>query len=366
MQRILPTLADASIVRTYPENYAGTDSESEEEAQFEGDAEDTVHCPILTRLHQNRQYMDNQITPVNGQPSAWVLEPQNWPTSQGTNVVLVRKPTASNLSHRLLNPFIYRNIGNVGSLDALATLLGTPTDWEVTYDRIVNDNRIPNQLRLFSDFPDDTSEADIQFEFTSLVAVIAYQLGLVCRTSSETKIIVGGILARHEYDVRSKSDPHILNTDGVNLIATEVKTRRTFGPGDMWYHSSRGIQVLSALYAFNCPTFLFTQGQWKLFVENDARNSILTFPYGNDSDHSPHVNSSLVQSMGTTFLKAIVVCLLSKRTYRKKQPSFVSGFIDGIPLYTTVRVLSEEDVLIIEDKITLQEKAEFNLWYRAS
>ena len=114
--------------------------------------------------------------------------------------------------------------------------------------------------------------------------------------------------------------------------------------------------------------------------------------------------------MGTTFLKAIVICLLSKRgslvesmkavpieessqvmetpkkailkpkyfdtsekpqrhsarlqkssgsNYGKKQPSFVSGYIDGQPLYSTVRVLPQEVVSRIEDEITLKEKTEF-------
>jgi hypothetical protein len=229
-------------------------------------------------------------------------------------------------------------------------------------------------------------------------------------SNSETKIIVGGILAGYEYDVRSKCDPHFVNADGGHLIASEVKTLRTFGPGEMWYHSSRGVQVLTALYAFNCPTFLLTQGQWKLFVENRERNSILTFPYNDNVDHSAHVNSSLVQPMGKTFLRAIIICLLSKRdslvesmkavsiegssqimetpkrvivkpklfetaekaqrrserlqksfgsNYGKKQPSFVSGYIDGQPVYTIVRVLPQEVVSRIEDEITVQEKAEF-------
>ena len=149
--------------------------------------------------------------------------------------------------------------------------------------------------------------------------------------------------------------------------------------------------------------FFFTQGQWKLFVENNERNSILTFPYDNDLDHSPHVNSSLVHPMGTTFLMAIVVRLQSKRdsfveskgansiaessqlmetpkktvikskyfdtsekpqrqsarllkstnsNYGKKQPSFVSGYIDGQPLYTTVH---QENVSRIEEHYFARE-----------
>ena len=409
MAEVKLSLTDTRPVRIYPKDYADTDTESEGEAQFEVDTEDEEQYPITTRLQQNQQYLDNQITPKSGVPSAWLLKPQSWKTTEGKIVELVRKPTASNLSHRLLNPFIYRNIQNVGTLDALATLLETPNDWETNYNQIVQDGYIIRKLNRFIALPEDTSESTIQWQFGGLVEAIARSLGVDLVSDSETKIIVGGILARYEYDIRSKCDPHFLNSNGVHLIASEAKTSRTFGRGEMWYHSSRGIQVLSALYAFNCPTFLFTQGQWKLFVENNERNSILTFPYDNDSDHSPHVNSSLVHPMGTTFLKAIVVCLLSKRdsfvesmgaksiedssqvmetpkktiikrkyfdssekprrqsvrlqtlpgrNYGKKQPSFVSGYIDGQPLYTAVRILPQDVVSRIEDDITLEEKAE--------
>ena len=256
-------------------------------------------------------------------------------------------------------------------------------------------------LNRFSALADDTAESTIQFQFAGLVSTIAVYLDIYVESDSETKIIVGGIQARYQYDLRSKTDPHFLSTGGLNLIASEAKTHRTFGPGEMWYHHSRGIQVLSALYAFNCPTFLFTQRQWKLFVENTARNAILTFPYDDNPDHTPHVNSSLVQQMGTTFLKAIVICLLSRRvslhesmksitlqessrvkdTPRKTiikpkyfdtpenpvrmssrllgqpKPSYVSGYDDkGQPIYSLVRVVPQEVVTRIEDEIAVQEK----------
>ena len=38
--------------------------------------------------------------------------------------------TESEGSHRLLNPFIYRNIKNLGTLNDLGALLDTPDDWE--------------------------------------------------------------------------------------------------------------------------------------------------------------------------------------------------------------------------------------------
>ncbi|KAH6566039.1 hypothetical protein BASA50_005239 [Batrachochytrium salamandrivorans] len=406
-----PSLADAHIVRTYPNDYAPSDTESEGEAQFEVEVEDEEQHSVSTRFEQNQLYMDRQITTTSGETSAWVLEPQTWKTTEGTDVVLIRKPTASNLSHRLLNPFIYRSIQNVGTLDDLAALLDTPGDWEVRYNQVVDDGHIIDRMNRFRNLPDDTLEGDIQSGFSGLVNLVAGDLRVRIDPKSETKIIVGGILARYQYDLRSKTDPHFLDTEGRNLIASEAKTHRTFPPGEMWYHSSRGIQVLSALYAFNCPTFLFTQKQWKLFVENRDRNAILTFPYNDNGDHTPHVNSSLVHPMGTTFLKAIVICLLSRRFSleesmkavtldesapqinetpqktvvkpkyfntperptrqsarlqtssrlgsEKKTPSFVSGYANGQPVYTTVRVVPQDIVAGIEDDISMQEKKEY-------
>ena len=410
MAEITSVLAESHIIRTYPTDYAQSDTESEGEAQFEVDTEDEEQNSISTRLQQNQLYMDQQITPPSGENSAWKLEPQTWKTTEGSDVVLIRKPTASNLSHRLLNPFIYRNIQNAGTLDNLARLLDTPDDWEARYNQVVADGYIIRKLNRFSAMADDAAESDIQSEFAGIVHTISDRLAIDLISKSETKIIVGGILARYQYDLRSRTDPHFLNTSGLNLIASEAKTHRTFGLGEMWYHDSRGIQVLSALYAFNSPTFLFTQRQWKLFVENTDRNAILTFPYNDNHEHTPHVNSSLVHPMGTTFLKAIVICLLSRRVslkesmkavdleevsqvketprktiikpkyfdtpdklkkqsarlqkdsnleFEKKIPSFVTGYVEGQPIYTIVRVVPQEIVAGIEDEIAMQEKKEY-------
>ncbi|KAH6569371.1 hypothetical protein BASA60_008204 [Batrachochytrium salamandrivorans] len=180
-----PSLADAHIVRTYPNDYAPSDTESEGEAQFEVEVEDEEQHSVSTRFEQNQLYMDRQITTTSGETSAWVLEPQTWKTTEGTDVVLIRKPTASNLSHRLLNPSIYRNIQNVGTLDDLATLLDTPDDWEVRYNQVVDDGYIIDQMNRFRNLPDDTLESDIQCEFIALVGSIAG--GLRVRIAQDQK-----------------------------------------------------------------------------------------------------------------------------------------------------------------------------------
>ncbi|KAI9337242.1 hypothetical protein BDR26DRAFT_981135 [Obelidium mucronatum] len=320
--------------------------------------------------------MDQQIIAPSGE-SAWILEAQPWQTTEGTGVILIRKPTAFNLLHRLLNPHIYRNIKDVGTLDELAALLDTPDNWEERYNQVVGDGYMIRTLNRFHDLANDTAESDIQSQFILLVSNLPIVLVLIWCLALK------------------------LGSFGRHLIASEAKTNRAFALGEMWYHGSRGIQVLSALYAYNSPTFLFTQKQWKLFVENSDRNAVLTFPYDDNPDHTPHVNSSLVQPMGTTFLKAIVICLLSRRvsleesmksttlqeSSEKKEtpkktiikpkyfdtpekaktqsarlqgqpkPSYVSGFDDaGLPIYSLIRVVPAELAARIEDEIALQEK----------
>jgi hypothetical protein len=89
MAEITPSLADSPIIRTYPTNYAQLDTESEGEAQFEVDTEDEEQHSISTRLNQNQQYMDQQITP-SGRSAAWMLEPQTWKATEDTGVVLIK------------------------------------------------------------------------------------------------------------------------------------------------------------------------------------------------------------------------------------------------------------------------------------
>ena len=144
------------------------------------------------------------------------------------------------------------------------------------------------------------------------------------------------------------------------------------------------------------------------YIENSDRDAILTFPYNDNDNHAPQVNSSLAQPMGTTFLNAIVICLLSRRvslegssysiqessqvkeTMKKtiikpryfdtpdkperqsarlrkgtklesgnKFPSFISGYAAGKPIYTTVRVVPQDIVAETEEGISIQEKKEY-------
>lgn len=113
-------------------------------------------------------------------------------------------------------------------------------------------------------------------------------------------------------------DFNITTPSGKGIFSTVVKSNL---PDDcMWYFRSRGVQTFSSLYAHNSPCFLITQKMWKLFVENKERTQIMTFPFG-DLDGGPiyspeyikYRNSTQFAPMGRDFLRAIIICLLSKR-----------------------------------------------------
>ncbi|MFN7882021.1 MAG: hypothetical protein ACK5PF_03270, partial [bacterium] len=175
MAEIPSSLPGTLIIRTYPKDYAASDTQSEGEAQFEfeADTEEEEQYSISTRLEQNREYMDHQIASSSRGNFVWICETQSWQTTDGTAVVLIRQPTASNMSHRLLNAYIYRNIKKVGTLNDLAALLGTPEDWEERYNNVVADGLIVRYMEDFRNLPDDTAESDIRSDFIGLVSNIA-------------------------------------------------------------------------------------------------------------------------------------------------------------------------------------------------
>ncbi|KAH6580295.1 hypothetical protein BASA61_009726 [Batrachochytrium salamandrivorans] len=246
-----PSLADAHIVRTYPNDYAPSDTESEGEAQFEVEVEDEEQHSVSTRLEQNQLYMDRQITTTSGETSAWCA------------------------------------------------------CW---------------------------------FNCRSLRVRIGPR--------SKTNIIVGGILARYQYDLRSKTDPHFLNTEGLDLIASEATTHPTFPPGEMWYHSSRGIQSLSAM-RFSLEESMKASHLTNPLLRSTKRlKKTVVKPKYFDTPERPTRQSARLQTS-------------SGPESGKKTPSFVSGYANGQPVYTTVRVVPQDIVARIEDEIAIQERKEY-------
>jgi hypothetical protein len=310
--------------------------------------------------------------------------------------------------HRLLHPGVYRGLHAIDSLDEFAQLVGAPVDWEAKYNAAIalQNGVLLRNLNHFTGLPMDARESTIQSAFIALVGSLATNLGISITSDSEKAVIVGGILAHPEYDVHSRTDAFFLGPTMAPFLATEVKTNQTFPPQEMWYHGCRGVQVLSALYAYNCPTLLITQRQFKLFAENKERTAVFTYPYGTNARHSPHVNASLLQPMGTTLLKVVAICVLSSQeesqpqssqgpksprtpprkvvkdrhwnTIRKplrksprlaekqsnvssaakRTPTFISGYCEGKPVRSEIRVLSDDIVQAIESRIQTMEMEE--------
>ncbi|KAJ3253714.1 hypothetical protein HK103_000372 [Boothiomyces macroporosus] len=382
-------------IRAYDDDEESIHSTHTEDSTVQMDDEETAESDdIALRFTQNEQFMEGEI-------EQWEKKPLPKKTKAGLPIILIVKPTASKMSHRLLNPYIYRNINDVGGLAGLSTMLNTSSNWEELYNQVVEKRSVIESLDELRNLPTGTHESDVQAQFGSLVSIISGFLDIGLKVKSETKIIVGGIFTKNEYDVRSRTDPHFLNRRGRHLIASEAKRSETFRERGVWYYKSRGIQTLCALYRYGCPTFLFTQKIFKVFVENAERNAIYTYPYNDDISLSEHVRSTLVQPMGKNLIKAIVICLLSEKnntekeiddevkielkhetpikagpippqyyvstqkpptrksersSNQNKKPRYVSGYVDGQPVYTEIRVCSADEVEEIEAEIVEEEK----------
>jgi hypothetical protein len=122
---------------------------------------------------------------------------------------------------------------------------------------------------------------------------------VICRPKK--KFGVGGILALPNYAVQEFTDCVFRGPDGVCLLSTEIKTVASFPTGHTYYHGSRLVQLLGALYAGGGkPSILLTRAHFKLAVESSDRRSILTYPDGYET-----------MSLHDDFVNALVIVLLS-------------------------------------------------------
>ena len=75
------------------------------------------------------------------------------------------------------------------------------------------------------------------------------------------------------------------------------------------------MQTLTAMYAYNAPTFLITNVQWKVFVENRERNQIFTFPFNDEPGDLPQFYRAGRYGFlddQEDFLKAVAICILAR------------------------------------------------------
>lgn len=223
--------------------------------------------------------------------------------------------TRPKIPYSVFNPHIYQLVNDAGSLKDIARLLKAPEGWEDTCNQVLQHQGVSNALEDLKSLDEErTSEIDVQIAIIRLVTLVSDSLLLKTRSRSEHKVVVGGLLAKYEYDYLSQTDPFFTNHQGQALLATEVKTAKALDTTRMWYEGCKGAQVLGALYGHSCPTFLLSQKYWKVFIENSNRNGIVTYPFDKTvaRDHLK-VKANTFKGMGTTLVKVIVLCLLSKR-----------------------------------------------------
>ncbi|KAI3640843.1 hypothetical protein MIR68_001721 [Amoeboaphelidium protococcarum] len=131
--------------------------------------------------------------------------------------------------------------------------------------------------------------------------------------------VVGALFAHPTYDVRGQSDTIFKGFSGNPLLATKAKRAAAFPVSKLWHHGSRGIQTLCTLYRTGCPTILCSQKCFKVFVENDSRDAIFTWPFDsgnsnqNDEPYSRErvARSYTLQVMTSVIMQVITICLLA-------------------------------------------------------
>jgi hypothetical protein len=111
---------------------------------------------------------------------------------------------AARLDNQVLNPYYYRNVTAIDTLDEFAALIGLPSDWEARYNEVLvrQDGSLLRRFNHFKDLPKSTNEATVRLNLLSLLATLSNYLGIEFDPKPKAPVIVGSLLADYEYDVR--------------------------------------------------------------------------------------------------------------------------------------------------------------------
>ncbi|KAI3639761.1 hypothetical protein MIR68_002075 [Amoeboaphelidium protococcarum] len=190
---------------------------------------------------------------------------------------------------------------------ALHIIYLTSLDWQV---------KTPVQIRPIYHLPNF-----ITFLLTMQVGYLCTPLIIITSIyrAYSSPFVVGALFAHPTYDVRDQSDTTFKGFSGNPLLATEAKRAAAFPVSKLWHHGSRGIQTLCTLYRTGCPTILYSQKCFKVFVENDSRDAIFAWPFDsgnsnqNDEPYSRErvARSYTLQVMTSVIMQVITICLLA-------------------------------------------------------
>ena len=298
-------------IRTYPVSMRSSRRISEPSEIASSSEEERSSHTIDERIHSSLLALYETISRDN-----WEL--------QGDAIMSVESPKASKINHQVLYPPFYAFMQPISDLDHLAELIGAPSEWHSIYLAALADRdaRISAHFHQLIALEDHEYESTIQSKFSDLCHAIARALKADISTNYNTADSIGGILADARYDITSEADLCVSNGNGEYVLTSEIKTNNAFGVRFCWFKRCRGAQVACTLYSKNCPCFLFTPKHWKVFIENQQRDAVLTYPFDDDEHETLFDKSTLMRAMGAGFLQALVICFLAKLT-----------FSDDLPLY---------------------------------
>ncbi|KAI3639006.1 hypothetical protein MIR68_003504 [Amoeboaphelidium protococcarum] len=273
------------------------------------DYEEDFHGDLEALLQELQALFDEKIS-----TGKLIVQDTDAFTDDGKQVMLIKQPFASKLKHHLFHPAIYRNIkplslfGGTG-VECLARLLGVQDIWRYTYDIAVADRYVGLALAGLISMA-DANESSVAHQLHNIILHVSYSLNIGVKAADQQMAIVGGFMCHPEFDYFGLTDLRVLQSgpSGRVLLSTELKTCAAFPNGHPWYVQSRLAQTLSQLYSTNAPVLLLTPQRFKVFAENEARDSIYTYPYQSSSDNA-NLASSESLAVDEELLKVIVICL---------------------------------------------------------
>ncbi|KAI3648021.1 hypothetical protein MP228_008242 [Amoeboaphelidium protococcarum] len=309
-----PERLNPQVVRVEPSGYIEPNSSrsgstvdilDEVEDDIDDDLEQNVKTPLQELLQSHCSKLDEFVQKDSVRVSS--LSDDNGSSKQ---VRVIVSPHASKLKHILFHLALYRNIlsldhGDAG-LDNLATLLKVSREeWVKHWQQVSNNQTVQMYLKILQQAE---SKPDINNFIVILVCHIAITLQVAARLSAEHKSRIGGLMAKSEYDYQSCMDVCFqdCNHASFTLLGTELKSRDAFPDNQHWYQDSRTAQMFAALYSLNAPIFLLSPVRFKIFVENEGRNEVYTYPFSADDG----ANAS--EPIGDRLVKALIICLLRK------------------------------------------------------
>jgi hypothetical protein len=211
------------------------------------------------------------------------------------------KPIAAGMDSRVLHPSAYRDLSCISTINELAKALNVP-DWKERREALRTHMLWPGvemALWQFRRTPLDEDETVVNCRSSSLMLNLGYALDLTCNPKSQRSFGVGGILAAPKYAYRGKSDtPYevegraamscaahggartakhegkLARPESAMVLTCEFKTAQGFPYERIWYHGSRGLQLLGGLWSGwvrnpCAPALLLSQQQFKLLLVRD-------------------------------------------------------------------------------------------------